>query len=227
MSFETDQDEAFTTLHETSGQSLPKSNGQHPLQSTCDLDYAAERADLMFGCYRRGDANNAETYVTAISAVLIHYSPDVVKAVTDPYSGLPSRKKENGYSGMPDVADVKEACEHEARRLVRMAEYAKRPIVLKRLPRPAASPGDFANVLVGKDTPQYGRVLTMIEGADVRDWKWDDRGRGIWVSLNLLDSPIKRTGFKKLNPEPLPIEEVASTKIAPHDIRDEWVAAAE
>lgn len=159
----------------------------------------------MFGCYRRGDANNPETYVAAVSAVLIHYSPDVVKEVTDPYSGLPSRKKENGYSGMPDVADVKEACEDEAARIDRMAKYSKMPRYYQpmRLPSPPAVPGSRANVLVRKDSPQYPLMLERTEGADFREWKWDEKGQGIWVSLVWIEAPVKRTKFKDLGSRPL------------------------
>src|SRR3990167_5280588 len=76
--------------------------------TNCPVSYAAERARLLFGCYRRGDANDPDTYVAAVTAVLAHFSAEVVKAVTDPYSGLPGRKSESGWTGMPDVAEVKE-----------------------------------------------------------------------------------------------------------------------
>lgn len=60
----------------------------------------------MFGCYRKGDANDPETYTLAIAAVLAEYTPDVVRQVTDPRSGLPSRLK-----WLPSVSEVKEACD--------------------------------------------------------------------------------------------------------------------
>src|SRR5262245_1230955 len=133
-------------------------NSQNSDNPTCSPEYAGKRARLMFGCYRRTEAADPDTYCAAVTMVLSRYSAEVVTAVTDPYSGLPSLKKENGYSGLPDVADVKEACEEEAARAQRMAKYREMgKTEFKRLPRPPAQPGDWANVLVLKTTPQYAK----------------------------------------------------------------------
>lgn len=68
--------------------------------------YAAERARLLLGCYRTGDANDPETYVAAITAVLSRYSMPTITAVTHPVSGLPVEVK-----WLPSVSEVREACE--------------------------------------------------------------------------------------------------------------------
>lgn len=145
----------------------------------------------MFGCYRKGEANDADTFVKAISLVLSHYSADVVQAVTDPFAGLPSRKKENGYSGMPDVADVKEACEDEAAKQHRMAEYRKiGKTEFKRLPAPVdRTPGAWANLLIHPGHPKYAVLLarTKADSEDPRDWKIDERG--LHVSLSWIEQP--------------------------------------
>jgi len=60
----------------------------------------------MFGCYRKGDANDPETYTAAVAAVLAQYPPDVVTSVTDPRSGLPGRMQ-----WLPTVKEVRDACE--------------------------------------------------------------------------------------------------------------------
>lgn len=60
----------------------------------------------MFGCYRTGDANDAETYVAAITAVLSRFEKDVITAVTHPVSGLPGQ-----IDWLPKVTEVKKACE--------------------------------------------------------------------------------------------------------------------
>ena len=60
----------------------------------------------MFGCYRKGDANDPDTYVAAITATLARYPEDVIRDVTNPASGLPIRK-----DFLPTVKDVFEACE--------------------------------------------------------------------------------------------------------------------
>ena len=77
-----------------------------PKSSTVAAKYAAERAALMFGCYRKGDANDPETYTAAIAAILAEYSTEVIKHVTDPRTGLPRTMK-----FMPNVAEVAEACD--------------------------------------------------------------------------------------------------------------------
>lgn len=68
--------------------------------------YAAKRARLLFGCYRKGDANDPDTYVAAITAVLSRYPEDVIKHVTHPAKGLPIRT-----DFLPTVAEVHRACE--------------------------------------------------------------------------------------------------------------------
>lgn len=71
--------------------------------------YAAKRARLLFGCYRKGDANDPDTYVAAITAVLSRYPEEVIKAVTHPAKGLPIRT-----NFLPTVREVHEACEDAA-----------------------------------------------------------------------------------------------------------------
>lgn len=144
----------------------------------------------MFGCYRRTEAADAGTYVSAVALVLTHYSADVVTAITDPFNGLPSRKSENGYSGLPDVADVKQACEDEASRLDRMARYrALGKTEFKRLLASVTkTPGAWANVLLHAEHPRLAEFMarTKAKGTDPRDWKIDERG--LHVSLAWLDS---------------------------------------
>lgn len=144
----------------------------------------------MFGCYRRGDANDPDTYVAAIASVLSRYDLDVIREVTDPFSGIPSRKKENGYSGLPDVADVKDACEGEASRRARIAELGAvkaRPFF--RLSPPQV-PGYRANLLVLKDAPQYAAMVERSKKPDtsVFDWKFDEQVRGIWVRADWMSN---------------------------------------
>lgn len=82
---------------------------------------AVERAKLMFGCYRKDDAADPETYSAAVAAVLAEYGPDIVQRVTDPRSGLPSKQ-----NWLPTVKEVRDACEEIDGRRRRMAESAER-----------------------------------------------------------------------------------------------------
>lgn len=118
--------------------------------------------------------------------ILSKYAVEVIKAVTDPYSGLPSKKKENGYSGMPDVADVREACDAEAGRIARMERYAQLPapdFSRPRLAAPARQPGDLATVFVPKENPRYAALVEWSKTADERLFKFEARP-GIWVSYD-------------------------------------------
>ena len=69
-------------------------------------ELAVSKARQLFGCFRGGDANDPETYVAAISAVLAQYAPHVVHSVCDPRTGLPS---ESNF--LPTVKEVRDACE--------------------------------------------------------------------------------------------------------------------
>lgn len=61
---------------------------------------------MLFGCYRKGDANDPEIYTAAIAATLADYSLEVVQYVTDPRTGLASKLK-----WLPTVAEVREECD--------------------------------------------------------------------------------------------------------------------
>lgn len=98
--------------------------------------YASERARLLFGQYRRGDANDPEIYVATVAAILADYPPETIRYVTDPRTGIaanPLSDPETGrvWSGMPDAANVKRACElHYAptRRLLEREKAAREQI---------------------------------------------------------------------------------------------------
>lgn len=68
--------------------------------------YATERAEVLFGCYRRGDANNPDIYVNAVAAVLGEYPEETIRYVTDPRTGIPSK-----VNWMPSVGEIRQACE--------------------------------------------------------------------------------------------------------------------
>ena len=141
-------------------------------------EYATTRAKLMFGCYRRGDANDPDTYVAAVAMVLSRYSAEVVQAITDPFSGLPSRKSESGWTGLPDVADVKAACEAEAARRDRIKTLGTR----RPMPQIEGPKRNRGNVLVRSNVPQYQAMLERTKTAGPLDWRWDEKEpSAIWV----------------------------------------------
>lgn len=77
-----------------------------PSMTQHQANYAAERAKLLFGSFRKGDANDPDTYVMAITAILSEYDPAVIKRVTDPRLGIARKSK-----WMPNPAELSEACD--------------------------------------------------------------------------------------------------------------------
>jgi hypothetical protein len=63
------------------------------------------RAKILLGCFRTGEANDPDTYVAAIAAILSRYPQEVMTSVTHPATGLPSKK-----SWLPTVKEVVDAC---------------------------------------------------------------------------------------------------------------------
>jgi hypothetical protein len=66
---------------------------------------------LLFGQYRRGDANDPDVYVASVAAILADYPADTIRYVTDPRTGIAGNPINPNWTGPPDIADVKRACE--------------------------------------------------------------------------------------------------------------------
>jgi hypothetical protein len=179
--------EQFRKLRWTSPTGSPKSG-------MCPPQIAAQRAALLFGCYRRGDANDPVTYSAAVTAVLTCFPEHVVEYVTDPRTGIPS-----DVQWLPSVAEVKQACINRQAYLDRLEDFDRRfgnrPPVTTLLTIDKTQPGPRANVFVPADAPQYPRLLEASKTADPADWKLDERGRpGIWIQLGLFYGPIRYQG---------------------------------
>jgi hypothetical protein len=59
----------------------------------------------LFGCFRKGEANDPEVYVLAIISILQEYSEEVVEHVTSPLTGLPRK-----IDFLPTVHEIDKAC---------------------------------------------------------------------------------------------------------------------
>lgn len=88
--------------------------------TSTDPQTAANRALLLLGSYRKGDAEDPDTYATAVAAVLSQYPADVVQRVTDPRTGIAGRSK-----WLPNPSEVREACEAEMAHVDRAARRAR------------------------------------------------------------------------------------------------------
>lgn len=69
--------------------------------------YAAERAKVLFACYRRGDANDPDRYIGAVIAILSDYPEETIRYVTDPRTGISNKYPDY----MPNAGQVRQACE--------------------------------------------------------------------------------------------------------------------
>lgn len=75
---------------------------------------AKKGAARILGCYRTGDANDPESYIAAVVSVLVRHSTWVIREVTEPATGLPSKLK-----WLPTIAEIREECD-------RLQAYEKR-----------------------------------------------------------------------------------------------------
>lgn len=117
-------DDQFKPISQSLQQLIESSNECVPstdLLRKTDAETAVSRAKILAGCYRKDDAADPETYSAALAAVLAEYPPDIVRRVTDPRTGLPSRQQ-----WLPTIKEVHDACDELDQRERRFAEAAKR-----------------------------------------------------------------------------------------------------
>lgn len=161
------------------------------------MAYAAERAKVLFGSYRRGDANDPDRYVAAIATVLAGYETDLIREVTDPVTGIAATEKFMTF--MPNAGELKVYCDAIASRRERVQRLGALPrpdFTRQRLPPPEPMPGDLATVFVPEANPRYAALLEWSKTAGPRLWKFDDRRGGIWVSYDTWD--LRHTRAKRL-----------------------------
>lgn len=146
-----------------------------------------ERAKVLFGSYRRGDANDPDAYVAAIAAVLSSYDADLIRVVTDPRSGIATTEKFMAF--MPNAGELKVYCDSvgaQRDRVKRLGSLPAPNFNRERLPRPEPMPGDLATVFVPSGNPRYPALVDWAKTADPRKWKYDGRP-GILVAYDIWD----------------------------------------
>lgn len=146
---------------------------------------ATSRARLLFGSYRRGDANDPDVYVAAIAAVLACYDDELMRRVTDPRTGI--QTDECYATWPPNAGELKAYCDAERDRAERTRRLAALPPVrFARLPPPrrAKTAGCRATVLVDAGAPEYAGLLERAQRpeTDFAEWRMADDGRGLWVA---------------------------------------------
>lgn len=83
----------------------------------------------MFACWRKVDASDPETFITAVAAVLSGYPEHVVHLVTDPRTGLPGKQQ-----FPPSAFEVRQECERHMEH-PRWLEARKRRLAENQTPR--------------------------------------------------------------------------------------------
>jgi hypothetical protein len=179
------ENERYTTQRGTSRQASQQESGSSTNQR---LSYATSRAEVLFGCYRRGDANDPDRYVAAIAAVLTLYDFELMREVTDPRTGIMTTEKFASF--MPNAGELKVYCEAVAARkdrLQRLGELPRPDFTRAQLPKPPPAPGDKATVFVPASNSNYQPFLEWSKTADVRLFKFETRP-GIWVSYDTWEN---------------------------------------
>lgn len=180
-------DEPYTKQQTTSSRSSARSTSPH------QLAYATERAKILFGSYRRTDANEPDIYVAAIARVLSIFDADLIREVTDPLTGVATSEKFAAF--MPNAGELKLYCEGRAAHRERLRRLGSIPPVDFNRPRlapPERQPGDLATIFVPATHPRYSKLVEWADTADPRLWKFgpsSDGRQGIWVSYGTWDLP--------------------------------------
>ena len=95
-------------------QLTPSRSGSNSLVSSetrvrnCSPETAVDLTTILIGCYRKGECEDPEVFVTAAASVLARYPEDVARFVTDPHSGIAGKLK-----WFPTIYEIREACDIE------------------------------------------------------------------------------------------------------------------
>jgi hypothetical protein len=147
---------------------------------------------MLFGCYRRGDANDPDIYVASIARVLSSYDAELIREVSDPLTGIMTSEKYMSF--MPNAGELKVYCDGVAARRERLQRLGSLPapdFSRARLPPPEPQPGDKATVFVPEINPRYPQLVEWSKTADPRLWRFgtsSDNRQGIWVSYDTWEN---------------------------------------
>jgi hypothetical protein len=172
-------DEPFTTLHTT----LRKSSA--PSTNPRQAAYAGDRAKVLFGSYRRGDANDPDAYVASIAAVLSLYDMELIRDVTDPRTGIQTTEKHATF--MPQAGELKRYCDGIAAHRANIARLGSLPspnFRTARLAPPPDLPGRHATTFIAASHERYPAAVEWTKQAEDKFWK-AGKGlageNGVWV----------------------------------------------
>jgi hypothetical protein len=140
---------------------------------------------VLFGSYRRGDANDPDAYVAAIAAVLSSYPAEIIREATDPRTGIAATQKFAAF--MPNAGELKLFLDDLAAFRERLAKARDLPPVVPfaaRLAPPERPAGRQATTFIGSTLARYAEAVEWARGADERFWRMgqgESGQAGIWV----------------------------------------------
>lgn len=163
---------------DTPGNQLPPKSSMACSQTTTSESQrlkreklATERAKILLGCYRKGDATDPEIYVRAIACVLLDYDDWVMVEATHPATGVQATEKFKSWP--PNSGEMKAFCEDMAKRAAKYAVYDKlpKPDMTPRLPPPPDTrAGRCANLFIPDTAPHYAAMVERAKNEDPKDW---------------------------------------------------------
>lgn len=158
--------------------------------------FAAERARLLFGSYRRGDANDPAAYLATIAAVLSEYPEETIRYVTDPRTGIASNPKRDprtgrAWTGLPDPGDIRWACE---------AHYGptKRAIEREAQERRTIEERNRVNSEREKPTKTYEQMVADCRARGLMIGPRDPKKHQVDINTLLKETGVSREEFDAL-----------------------------
>ena len=81
-------------------------------------EWITTQVNLLFGSFRKADADNAEVFSAGCVRLFANYQPDIVAYVVDPLTGLPGRSE-----WLPSLRAVKQALDERHDEIARIERF--------------------------------------------------------------------------------------------------------
>lgn len=164
------------------GQSSTPSNEYKGVSKQTKIAGAAR---AIFSAYRRDDFADPEGFVVQLGTLLEGYEVAVIEYISSPITGV-QRK----FDYPPNIKQIGDACEAEAKRRLAMARASHSPRAqLNRLYNPPPNyPGCRANLHVFAESPQYPRVKAWMESGEADSRDYEVTGQGIKIALSVFQN---------------------------------------
>jgi len=197
---DTDDHDHFKTIASQSAKPPTVSStrqGAASSQSAHDQASCLIRAKAIFGCYRRDEAHDPDTFCAALAAILGDYSRAVVDYAADPRTGVIN----DFPMGLPNVGQIRGFLDATARRTEVLAQPARRAIPF--VP-PPLKPGEINSAMFAK-LVEEGKTKSRPVGYFERvDDEWN-RGSSFAANAAKIDfASIKEANERMFAREVMP-----------------------